>query len=227
MKKVVVFTGAGVSAESGLKTFRDNGGLWEEADINEVATPEGWKKNPARVLDFYNLRRKQVLEAKPNGAHYALAELQRIFDVHIITQNIDNLHERSGSEKVLHLHGEVTKSQSTLDPSLVYDIPDWRLDMGEKCAKGSQLRPHVVWFGERVPNMEQACRIASGADIFIVIGTSLNVFPAAGLLDCASGAGIRYLVDPNAESLKQSGNLVIINENAVKGVVALVKKLLT
>src|SRR5450631_2777463 len=170
MKKVVVFTGAGISAESGIHTFRDSGGLWENVDVNEVATPAGWKKNPSRVLDFYNDRRKQVLDAKPNKAHYALAELQKKYEVFVITQNIDNLHERSGSQHVLHLHGEVTKSRSSLDPELVYDIKSGRIELGEKCTRGSQLRPHIVWFGEEVPNMTTAYELTSGADVFIVIG---------------------------------------------------------
>jgi NAD-dependent deacetylase len=226
MKKIVVFTGAGISAESGIKTFRDSGGLWEEHDINEVATPEGWKKNPALVLDFYNLRRKQVLEAKPNAAHAALAELQLRYDVDVITQNIDNLHERAGSKKVLHLHGELTKSRSTIDPSLIYDIQGWKLELGEKCVKGSQLRPNIVWFGEAVPNMIKAYEITSKADVFIVIGTSLNVYPAAGLLDHAPDEIPKYLIDPTVDRVDQINNLIIIKEKAGTGVPALVKQLL-
>lgn len=226
MKKIIVFTGAGISAESGIKTFRDSGGLWEEFDINDVATPEGWKKNPGLVLDFYNLRRKQVLEAKPNAAHIALAELQLRYDVQVITQNIDNLHERAGSKKVLHLHGEVTKSRSTLDPLLVYDIKGWKLGLGERCAKNSQLRPHIVWFGEPVPNMLKAYEMTSAADIFIVIGTSLNVYPAAGLLDHAHDEIPKYLIDPTVDKVEHVSNLVIIKEKAGTGVPALVKQLL-
>lgn len=226
MKKIVVFTGAGISAESGIKTFRDSGGLWEEFDINDVATPEGWKKDPALVLNFYNLRRKQVLEAKPNAAHIALAELQLRYDVQVITQNIDNLHERAGSKKVLHLHGEVTKSRSTLDPSLVYDIKGWKLELGERCAKNSQLRPHIVWFGEPVPNMLRAYEMTSAADIFIVIGTSLNVYPAAGLLDHAHDEIPKYLIDPTVDKVEHVNNLIIIKEKAGTGVPALVKQLL-
>ncbi|MBI2269657.1 MAG: NAD-dependent deacylase [Bacteroidetes bacterium] len=226
MKKIVVFTGAGISAESGIKTFRDSGGLWEEFDINDVATPEGWKKNPALVLDFYNLRRKQVLEAKPNPAHIALAELQLRYDVQVITQNIDDLHERAGSKKVLHLHGEVLKSRSTLDPSLVYDIKGWKLELGEKCAKNSQLRPHIVWFGEPVPNMLRAYEITSAADVFIVIGTSFNVYPAAGLLDHAHDEIPKYLIDPTVDKTEHVSNLTIIKEKAGTGVPALVKQLL-
>jgi len=226
MKKIVVFTGAGISEESGIKTFRDKEGLWEEYDVNEVATPEGWKKNPALVLDFYNLRRKQVLEAKPNAAHYALADLQKKYEVDIITQNIDNLHERAGSRNVLHLHGEVTKSQSTLDPSLIYDIRDWKLVLGDKCAKGSQLRPFIVWFGESVPNMEKAYQLTISADIFIVVGTSLNVYPAAGLIDYASDAAPKYLIDPALQNVERVNNITVIKAKAGKGVPALVKKFL-
>lgn len=226
MKKIVVFTGAGISAESGIKTFRDSGGLWEEHKVDDVATPEGWKKNPAMVLDFYNMRRKQVLEAKPNAAHIALAELQLRYDVQIITQNIDDLHERAGSKHVLHLHGEVTKSRSTLDPSLTYTIKGWKLELGEKCAKNSQLRPDIVWFGEPVPNMTRAYDITSSADIFIVIGTSLNVYPAAGLLNYAHDEIPKYLIDPTVDKVENVTNLTIIKEKAGTGVPALVKQLL-
>ncbi|MCE3281260.1 MAG: NAD-dependent deacylase, partial [Bacteroidetes bacterium] len=169
-QKLVVFTGAGISAESGIKTFRDSGGLWEEYNISEVATPQAWEKNKELVLDFYNKRRKQVLESEPNEAHYALVELEEKYDVHIITQNIDDLHERAGSKKVLHLHGEIIKSRSTVDPSLVYKIKGSELKLGDKCEKGSQLRPHIVWFGEMVPMMDVANLIAEKADIFMVVG---------------------------------------------------------
>lgn len=226
-KKIIVFTGAGISAESGLKTFRDSGGLWENYDINEVATPEAWKKNPALVLEFYNLRRKQILEAEPNAAHIALANLQLRYDVEIITQNIDNLHERSGSKKVLHLHGEVVKSRSTIDPSLVFDIKGWKLDLGDRCPKGSQLRPDIVWFGEPVPNMNKAYELTSHAEIFIVVGTSLNVYPAAGLLNYAPHEIHKYLIDPTLNGREEINNLVVIKEKAGIGVPALVKKLLS
>ena len=226
MKKVVVFTGAGISAESGINTFRDSGGLWENVDVNEVATPAGWRKNPLRVLDFYNDRRKQVLEAKPNKAHIALADLQKKFEVFVITQNIDNLHERAGSKHVLHLHGEVTKSRSSLDPELVYDIKSGRIELGEKCTRGSQLRPHIVWFGEEVPNMVRAYELTSCADVFIVIGTSLNVYPAAGLLDYAPAEIPKYLIDPAVDGADHVKNLKVIKEKAGKGVPDLVKVLL-
>ncbi len=227
MKKIVVFTGAGISAESGIKTFRDSGGLWEEHKVDDVATPEGSKKNPGLVLEFYNLRRKQVREAKPNNAHIALAELQLRYDVQIITQNIDDLHERAGSKKVLHLHGEVIKSRSTLDSSLTYTIKGWKLDLGEKCAKNSQLRPDIVWFGEPVPNMVKAYDITSKAEIFIVVGTSLNVYPAAGLIAHAQNEIPKYLIDPVVDKVENIKNLRIIKEKAGTGVPALVKQLLT
>ena len=180
MKNIVVFTGAGISAESGIKTFRDTGGLWDEYDRKDVATPEAWERNPILVLDFYNARRKQVMEAQPNTAHKALVELEKKFNVQIITQNVDDLHERAGSKKVLHLHGEIMKARSTADPSIVHTLKSSNLLLGDKCKKGSQLRPHIVWFGELVPNMELAYLLVEKADILIVTGTSLNVHPAAG-----------------------------------------------
>ena len=165
MKKVVVFTGSGISAESGLKTFRDSDGLWENYNIEDVATPHAWSRDRAMVQEFYNMRRKQVLDAKPNSAHVALASLESKFDVHIITQNIDDLHERAGSSKVVHLHGEIRKARSSVDPRLIYDVEGWEIKEGEKCEKGSQLRPHIVWFGEMVPELEKAAMIISRAEI--------------------------------------------------------------
>ena len=217
----MVFTGAGVSAESGLKTFRDGGGLWEEYNVMDVATPEAWSKDPAMVLDFYNKRRKQVMETKPNEAHFALAELEKKYDVHIITQNIDNLHERAGSKKVLHLHGEIIKSRSTVDPALIYPIKGWEIKMGQKCTKGSQLRPHIVWFGEMVPNMEEANLIAATAEIFIIIGTSLFVYPAAGLVDYAPHEIPKYLIDPNETKSSGIQNLTLIKDKAGAGMTQL------
>ena len=225
-KKIVVFTGAGISAESGLKTFRDSGGLWEEYKVEEVATPEAWENDPAMVLTFYNKRRKQVMAAKPNAAHYAIVELEKKFDVHVITQNIDDLHERAGSKKVLHLHGEITKSQSSADPTLIYKIKGWEMRLGEKCKKGSQLRPHIVWFGEFVPQMETAGKIAATADLFIIIGTSLNVYPAAGLVDFVPADSPKYLIDPQAVRKDHIMNLIIKPERAGTGVPELVKNLL-
>jgi NAD-dependent deacetylase len=193
----VAFTGAGISAESGIRTFRDHGGLWEEYRIEEVATPEAWARDPMRVLRFYDLRREQVLLAEPNQAHITIAALQAHFDVDVITQNIDDLHERAGSERVLHLHGEIRKARSTLDPGLVVPIEGPHLTWGAKCALGSQLRPHIVWFGEEVPLLSEAAAIISKADVLIVVGTSLQVYPAAGLVHVAPPWCERYLVDPD------------------------------
>ncbi|MBL7936739.1 MAG: NAD-dependent deacylase, partial [Bacteroidia bacterium] len=181
-KKIVVFSGAGMSAESGIKTFRDTGGLWEEYKIEDVATFEAWLKNQDLVLNFYNQRRKQVMEAQPNEAHILVADLQKHFDVQVITQNIDDLHERAGSKKVLHLHGEIMKGRSTVKQELVYDLKHWEIKAGDVCEVGSQLRPHIVWFGEAVPEMDKAIELTEEADIFITIGTSLNVYPAANLI---------------------------------------------
>ena len=225
-KKIVVFTGAGISAESGIKTFRDSGGLWEEHKVEDVATPEAWEKNPALVLDFYNTRRRQTVNAKPNAAHEALVLLEKKFDVQIITQNIDDLHERAGSKKVLHLHGEINKSRSSIDESLVYPMKGRDLKIGQLCEKGSQLRPHIVWFGEFVPMMEEANKLATIADIFIIVGTSLNVYPAAGLVNSVPEKSPKYLVDPSAFAKDYIQNLTIIKETAGKGVPALVETLL-
>ncbi|MGR9114195.1 MAG: SIR2 family NAD-dependent protein deacylase [Gammaproteobacteria bacterium] len=181
-KHIVVLTGAGISSESGLSTFRDAGGLWEQYPVEEVATPWGWQANPGKVLEFYNARRRQVRQAQPNAAHYALADLAKQFRVSIITQNIDDLHERAGSRNILHLHGEIMKARSTIDPQLTYDLGDKDIDLGDKCVKGSQLRPHVVWFYEDVPEFPKAERLARSADLLLVVGTSLAVYPAASLV---------------------------------------------
>lgn len=225
-QKLVVFTGAGISAESGIKTFRDSGGLWEEFDINEVATPQAWEKNQALVLDFYNKRRKQVLEAKPNKAHLALVELEQKYDVQIITQNIDDLHERAGSKKVLHLHGEITKSRSSIDETLIYKIKGEEIKLGDKCEKGSQLRPHIVWFGEMVPMMDVANILAEKADIFMVVGTSMAVYPAAGLIDYSPDGIPKYLIDPSDVKINGIANLKIIKEKASIGLPKLASELL-
>jgi len=197
VKKLVVLTGAGISAESGIQTFRGSNGLWEGHDIMEVASPEGWKKNPTLVLDFYNKRRENVLNVEPNAAHYALNELESVFDVRIITQNIDDLHERAGSKHILHLHGEILKSRSSLDESLIYVMKKSTIDVGETCELGSQLRPHIVWFGEAVPMIEKAAEQVAEADILVVIGTSMEVYPAAGLTQFAPLNCPIYLIDPN------------------------------
>lgn len=225
-KNLVVLTGAGMSAESGIATFRDSGGLWEQHPIEKVATPEGFAANPELVQEFYNMRRRELLNAKPNAGHYGLAEMEKDFDVHIITQNIDNLHEQAGSTNVLHLHGELMKSRSTGDPSLVYELdasnPDIR--MGDKCEKGFQLRPHIVWFGEAVPMIPQAETVCRKADIFVIIGTSMNVYPAAGLLNDVRSDVPVYLIDPKDVSTHRH-DVHHIQMGASKGVEEL-KKLL-
>ncbi|MDQ1297350.1 MAG: NAD-dependent protein deacylase [Bacteroidota bacterium] len=226
MKKLVILTGAGMSAESGIRTFRDSGGLWEEYDVTEVATPMAWAKNKDLVLRFYNERRRQLAGCKPNAGHICLAALEKYFDVHIITQNIDNLHERAGSTKVLHLHGELTKARSTTDPSLIYDIGYDDLKPEDKCEKGSQLRPHIVWFGEAVPMMDEAVRITKTADIFVVIGSSLNVYPAAGLIDYAPREASLWLIDPKDVLVPGNRNVEMIKAGAMDGVVMLREKLL-
>jgi NAD-dependent deacetylase len=195
-RELVVFTGAGVSAESGLKTFRDADGLWENYPLEEVATPEAWRKDPAKVLHFYDLRRAQVLAAQPNAAHYAIAELERWFNVQVITQNIDDLHERAGSSRVLHLHGEVLLARSTADPALITPINGPSLRLGDRCALGSQLRPHIVWFGEEVPLMATAVEKVQKAELLIVVGTSLQVYPAANLVHYLKRTAELHLVDP-------------------------------
>ena len=226
MKKIVVLSGAGISAESGIRTFRASDGLWEEHRIEDVATFDAWLRNPDLVQQFYNQRRKQLYEVEPNAAHYALVKLEKKFDLKIITQNVDDLHERAGSNNVLHLHGELKKSRSTVDPALVYDIKGWELKMGDKCEKGSQLRPNIVWFGEEVPMIVPAAQLSRMADIFIVIGTSLNVYPAAGLIEEASYSSMKYLVDPNDCRVGHIPNLTILKEKAGWGVPKLVEQLL-
>lgn len=224
-KKIVVFTGAGISAESGISTFRDSNGLWENYNIEDVATPEAWHKNPTLVLDFYNQRRKQVLNAQPNKGHFALVELEKNFDVHVVTQNVDDLHERAGSSNVLHLHGEIRKGRSTFDPNIVVDIEGHELNIGDTCERGSQLRPHIVWFGEMVPEMENAYRIASQADIFIIVGTSMAVYPAAGLIEYTQRDIPIYLVDPNDVSVNRYKNIIVLKEKASIGLPLLIQEL--
>ncbi|QHS57259.1 NAD-dependent deacylase [Mucilaginibacter sp. 14171R-50] len=225
MKKIVVLTGAGISAESGLKTFRDTDGLWEGYNIEDVATPEAWERNPEMVQDFYNQRRKSVLEAKPNAAHYALTKLEDKYEVTIITQNIDDLHERAGSTNVVHLHGIITRSQSSVKASLTYPINGWEIKMGEKCELGSQLRAHVVWFGEAVPMIETAAQICSQADLFILIGTSLAVYPAAGLINYVPREVKKYIIDPNIPTASNR-SIIEMPYKATIGVPKLVDELL-
>lgn len=217
-KKIVVLSGAGISAESGLKTFRDANGLWEGHNVYEVASPEGWYANPELVLDFYNQRRKQLLEVEPNAAHYALVELESYFDVVVVTQNVDDLHERAGSSQVIHLHGELKKVRSTVYENLVYELEGWELKLGDQCEKGHQLRPHIVWFGEPVPLIEDAALHCSDADIVAVIGTSMQVYPAAGLVHYAPPAAPKFYIDPQAEALHSVRNLRCIKQNASSGV---------
>ncbi len=226
MKKIVILTGAGISAESGLKTFRDSDGLWENYSLEDVATPEAWVRNPKLVQEFYNMRRKDVLNAKPNEAHYALAKLEEKFDVTIITQNIDDLHERAGSTNVVHLHGIITRSQSSINPNLTYPINGWEIGMDEVCELGSPLRAHVVWFGEDVPMIAEAANICATAEIFILVGSSLAVYPAAGLVNYVPHHVTKYIIDPNIPSVNQRGPVVKIEERATKGVPNLVADLL-
>lgn len=220
-KKIVVLTGAGISAESGISTFRDANGLWENHDIMEVASPEGWRKNPELVLKFYNLRRQQLKKVEPNSAHYYLKELESKYDVVIITQNVDNLHERAGSSRIIHLHGELNKVRSENNEDL---IKYWEEDvhLGDLAEDGAQLRPHIVWFGEMVPMMEIAIQEVETADIMLVIGTSLQVYPAASLLDFIPNGNPIYVIDPNSVPLRNQSNLTIIQKNATEGVLDLV-----
>jgi NAD-dependent deacetylase len=216
-KRLVVFSGAGISAESGLKTFRDSDGLWEGYEVEEVATPRAWKKNPQVVLDFYNMRRKNVLDAKPNGAHYGLADLEKDFDVQIITQNIDDLHERAGSTSVMHLHGEIFKMRSEQDSKLIYEI---RTDIkwGDVADDGNQLRPHIVWFEEPVPMIEPAVQVFQSAEILVVVGTSLVVYPAAGLINYASAFIPKFVIDKRIPYTASLANITAIEKTASEGV---------
>ncbi len=217
MKKLVVLTGAGMSAESGIPTFRGSDSLWENHRIEDVASPEGWARDMDLVLDFYNQRRKRIVEVEPNEGHKILAALEERYDVEIITQNIDNLHERAGSTKVLHLHGEIMKARSTGDPNDIYDIEGWELKRGDTCKNGYQLRPHIVWFGEAVPLIPVAAEICSRADIFLVVGTSLQVYPAAGLIQYCRYDIPQYIIDPSAASLASSTRLHPIAKGASEG----------
>ncbi len=216
-KRLVVLTGAGISAESGLKTFRDSDGLWEGYNVREVATPEAWDWNPVLVQQFYNERRRQVRAAIPNEAHLELAKLETHFDVHIITQNIDDLHERAGSSQIVHLHGLITLAQSDQNPALVYPIIGDEIKMGQLCELGSQLRPHVVWFGEAVPMIETAANICATADLFMLVGSSLAVYPAAGLIDYIPKHVPKYIIDPKIPSVERYHNLIKIEKSATLG----------
>lgn len=226
MTKLVALTGAGISAESGIPTFRDSNGLWEGYDVMQVATPEGWAANPQLVLEFYNARRKKALEVKPNRGHEVLAELEKHFDVTIVTQNVDNLHERAGSSHVIHLHGSLFESRSTLDENLVYPIEGWQLNWGDRCEKGSQLRPNIVWFGEMVPMMEVATEYAAKADIFIVVGTSMVVYPAAGLIHYVPYDTMKYIVDPKRPEVGNIPFTKFVEDKASTGMEAVMRELL-
>lgn len=226
-KKITVLTGAGMSAESGIKTFRDAGGLWEGHDVMKVASPEGWKANPELVLDFYNQRRRQLKEVQPNSAHVLIGELEAEFDVTVVTQNVDDLHERGGSSQIVHLHGELIKARSTKNASLIYE---WREDinLGDTCELGSQLRPHIVWFGEAVPMLEVAAMKVYDADIVVIIGTSMKVYPAAGLVGLAQPGAKVYYIDPKPNlnyELMLTKDLEVIAEKATVGMQVLMDKI--
>ncbi len=223
-KKLVILSGAGISQESGLKTFRDMGGLWEQYDVTEVASPEAWQRNPELVLKFYNERRRQLWEAEPNEGHKGIASLEDWFDVEVITQNVDDLHEQAGSSKVLHLHGELRKARSSSDPGLIYTLTHWELNLGDKCAKGSQLRPHIVWFGEMVTEISNAISVAQKADIFVVVGTSLMVYPAASLINYIRPGTPVFVIDPHSPEVFYK-EVVYIQEKAGKGVSILKREL--
>lgn len=217
-KRIVFFSGAGISAESGVKTFRDSGGLWEEHSIEDVATPEAFARDPELVLDFYNQRRRQMYEVEPNKAHLKIAELQKEFPVEVITQNVDNLHERAGADNVLHLHGELDQGRSSTNPDIIVDLNGKDIKMGDKAPDGTQLRPNVVWFGEAVPALDTAAEVVSRADILVIVGTSLQVYPAAGLVHYAPENCTLYYIDPKAEiPFGFPQNIKLIKEKASRG----------
>ena len=223
-KKVVVLTGAGISAESGISTFRDSDGLWEQYRVEDVATYDAYLRNPELVLNFYNERRRQLFQVKPNEGHRQLVRLEEKYDVHIITQNIDNLHEQAGSTNVLHLHGLLTQARSDRNDNLIIDIGDRDIHLGDKAPDGAQLRPHIVWFGEAVPNIEPAAELCEKADYFVVVGTSMNVYPAAGLIHYVPRTSPCYLVDPKAVPISRP--ITIFQEKAGTGVKKVVDELL-
>lgn len=225
-KQITILSGAGISAESGISTFRDANGLWENHRIEDVATPEAWHRNPALVLEFYNLRRKQLFEVEPNAAHLAITKLQAQFRVEVITQNVDDLHERAGNTNVLHLHGQLKQVRSTGYPETVYDLDGWELLVGDVCENGHQLRPHIVWFGEEVPNLPVAAQIVSEADAVIIVGTSLNVYPAAGLYQYAKPNTPIWIIDPKTNELYYPDSITPINEKAGAALPRLVDSLL-
>lgn len=213
-KTIVILSGAGISAESGIRTFREADGLWETHRVEEVATPGAWERNPKLVLEFYNERRKQLMQVEPNPAHLAITKLQEAFHVQVITQNVDDLHERAGNENILHLHGQLTQVRSTGYPYTVYDLEGWELLLGDVCENGHQLRPHIVWFGEEVPNLPVAAQMVSETDAVIIVGTSLNVYPAAGLYQYAQPGTPIWIIDPKANELYYPNHITPINEKA-------------
>lgn len=223
-KNLVILSGAGMSQESGLKTFRDMGGLWEQYDVTEVASPEAWKQNTELVLRFYNERRKQLFEAKPNAGHLGIAEFEEWFNVNIVTQNVDDLHEIAGSTNVLHLHGELRKVRSTIDSDLIYTMQNWELKIGDYCELGSQLRPHIVWFGEAVSGIQEAIQIVQKADILVIIGTSMVVYPAAGLVNYSQPEIPIFIVDPGQPPI-QKKNVTYIQKKVGEGIIELKTKL--
>lgn len=216
-QSIIVFSGAGMSAESGISTFRDKGGLWENHPIEEVATPEAWRKDREKVLDFYNMRRKQLLSVEPNEGHKTIATLERDYNLKVITQNVDDLHERAGTQQVLHLHGELRKARSTVDPSLIYPIDGWALDMGDRCEKGSQLRPHVVWFGEMVPAMDEAIDYLDDCRLMVVVGSSLLVYPAASLVQMIDPTCPLIVIDPEEVPVQSGGPILHLKLGASEG----------
>lgn len=225
-KRITILSGAGISAESGISTFRDANGLWENHRIEDVATPQAWQRNPELVLEFYNLRRKQLFEVEPNAAHFAITELQQNFEVQVITQNVDDLHERAGNTNVLHLHGQLKQVRSTGYPYQVYDLDGWEILLGDKCEDGHQLRPHIVWFGEDVPNLPVAAQMVSESDAVIIVGTSLNVYPAAGLYQYARPDAPIWIIDPKANELVYPDSITPINEKAGAALPRLVQSFL-
>jgi NAD-dependent deacetylase len=227
MKKLVVLTGAGISAESGIATFRGSGGLWEGHDVTKVASPDGWRQNRELVLEFYNQRRRQMVTCAPNAGHYALVELEKYFDVQIITQNIDDLHERAGSSKILHLHGEILYARSTVDPSLLYYLEGGKdINIGDKCERGSQLRPHIVWFGEDVTVFPEAAKMSAEADVFMVVGTSLVVYPANTLVNYADGTCPVFIVDPNEPDYVKQARVKYVQQPATTGISSIMDQLM-
>lgn len=224
MQTLVVLSGAGISKESGIPTFRDNDGLWKSYRFEDVASPEAWKQNPQLVLDFYNFRRKAVIDALPNMAHLALKELETDFDVRIITQNVDDLHERAGSSNVLHLHGEIRKARSTGDDKIIVKIEKTDLNLGDLCPKGYQLRPHIVWFGEEVPEIVNAIETVKTADVFLVIGTGLQVYPAAGLINYVPYKALKFVINPD-ENMQIINGFEHIKETSVKGIGIFISKI--